>query len=367
MTILDRMLLKTFLRAYVICLVSTLSLYIVVDLFTNLDDFASQSKTLAGVVQHILIYYGYQVLQYTDRLSEIIVLLAGMFTVAWMQRANEILPLLSAGVSTRRILRPILIGAAGMFLLVVVNQEFIIPSIAGELMKDRHDFFGEKDVYVSGAFDASGVHVEGIRANRKDLTVESFYAVLPETRQTGMIQLAAKRAKYVPLGSEKQSGGWLLLDTIPAEVPAGVAPESLTQIDAGKYFLKTRDVDFTAITRDPKWFNYASTDYLDDLLNNSETGGRLAPIAVTFHMRITRPIVGMILLAMGLSVILRDQTRNVAVSAGMCIGMCAAFYGVVFACRFMGNNEFIAPALAAWMPVLIFGPLTFALYDAVQT
>ena len=39
MTILDRMLFASFVRAYVICLVSTLSLYIIVDLFTNIDDF----------------------------------------------------------------------------------------------------------------------------------------------------------------------------------------------------------------------------------------------------------------------------------------------------------------------------------------
>ena len=44
MTILDRMLFISFLRAYFICLTSTLSLYIIVDLFTHLDDFAVKAN-----------------------------------------------------------------------------------------------------------------------------------------------------------------------------------------------------------------------------------------------------------------------------------------------------------------------------------
>jgi hypothetical protein len=33
----------------------------------------------------------------------------------------------------------------------------------------------------------------------------------------------------------------------------------------------------------------------------------------------------------------------------------------------MGNNNLLAPALAAWLPILVFGPLSWVLFDAVQT
>src|SRR5258707_446925 len=39
MNLLDRLLIRSYLKAYVVCLVSLLSLYVVVDLFTNVDDF----------------------------------------------------------------------------------------------------------------------------------------------------------------------------------------------------------------------------------------------------------------------------------------------------------------------------------------
>ena len=129
MTILDRMLFAAFLRAYAICLVSTLSLYIIVDLFTNIDDFFQEGRPPSQVAGHILNYYGYQSIQYYDRLCEALSLLAAMFTVAWSQRNNELIPVLSAGVSTRRFLRPIFIGAVLMLGLGVVNQEVVIPAI----------------------------------------------------------------------------------------------------------------------------------------------------------------------------------------------------------------------------------------------
>src|ERR1700693_5132488 len=135
MHLLDRMLIRGYLKAYAICLISLLSLYIVVDLFTNIDDFfAEQHHGLWPVIRQIGIYYGYKVTQIFDKLCEVIVLLAAMFTIAWMQRSNELLPLLSAGVSTHRVVRPILFSACAMLGLSVVNQELIIPPIGNYLL-----------------------------------------------------------------------------------------------------------------------------------------------------------------------------------------------------------------------------------------
>lgn len=99
--LLDRQMIFSYVKAYLICLVSLLGLFIVIDLFMNLDDFTQGGRPMVQVLEHIGKYYGYKSTQIFDRLCEAIVLLAAMFTVAWMQRNNELLPLLSAGVSTR--------------------------------------------------------------------------------------------------------------------------------------------------------------------------------------------------------------------------------------------------------------------------
>src|SRR6266545_1224486 len=144
--LLDRTLIYNYLKAYAICLVSLLALYIVVDLFANMDDFTQQHETLAGVLLHIARYYGVQVAVIFDRLCEVIVLLAAMFTVAWVQRNNELIPLLSAGVSTHRTVRPVLFSSCLMLGLSVANQELLIPRLGPAVMFNRDDPDGEREL-----------------------------------------------------------------------------------------------------------------------------------------------------------------------------------------------------------------------------
>jgi lipopolysaccharide export system permease protein len=343
-----------------------LGLYVVVDLFTNIDDFAQNHDGLLEILEHIGQYYGFRVMQIFDRLCEAIVLLAAMFTVAWMQRSNELLPQLSAGVSTRRVVRPVLFTASAFLLLGVINQELVIPHIAEYLMISRDDPDGEKVIVVQGTFDTNGVHVHGEVAQRRDQSVQDFSCVIPESiASNGIINLHAKQGRYIP-GNGPRKGGWLLTSTEPAELESWTQTNVLEPIDPGTYFLYTKEVDFEAITRPRTWFLFASTARLSKELSKPDST-RLASMAVLFHMRLTRPILGMLLVFLGLSMILRDQNRNVFISAGLCLLMCGVFFAAQFACKGLGDYEYLSPALAAWLPVLFFGPLAFVLFDAIHT
>lgn len=360
--IIDRQMIRGYFKSYIVCLASLLSLYVVVDLFTNLDDFTHHNGLLESLLR-IFTYYGYKVAQIFDRLCEAIVLLAAMFTVAWMQRNNEQVPLLSAGISTRRIVLPVLLSAFFMLGLTVLNQEVIIPRIADKLALDRDDPGGQKSIPVRMAFEPNRLQITGESAVRKERTVKGFQVTIFEAVGGALLHLTAREARYVP-GPRARQGGWELVGTMPADVPsiAGV----LDQRDSGRYFLHTREVDFEAVTRNPNWFIMASTPQLYDELQRPEST-RLASIAVLFHTRLTRPILGMVLVLMGLSVILRDQNRNVIISSGMCLVLCGVFFAVCYACKMLGDNEYINPALAAWLPVLCFGPHALVLFDAVHT
>lgn len=368
MSILDRMMFASFLRAYFICLVSTLSLYIVVDLFTNIDDFFRADRTTTQVISHILTYYGIRAIQYYDRLCEAISLLAAMFTVAWTQRSNELIPMLSAGVSIHRVLRPIFIGAAMMLAVGLVNQEWVIPQLGNYLASDRDDPDGAKDLQVQGCYDPNKIFIDGFRANRRSLSVEKLYITLPETPRSRMAHISAESAQYIPpMPDVSRSGGWLLSGAYPPELPENSYDPALIEIiDEGKYFVWVREANFDRVTQGVKTQNYASTATLFELMQRTDVG-RMNQLAVMFHMRLTRPIVGLLLVILGLSIILRDQTRHVFISAGLCLGMVAIFFGVVFGAKSLGTGDYLSPALAAWLPVLIFGPLSLVFYDAIHT
>jgi lipopolysaccharide export system permease protein len=176
----------------------------------------------------------------------------------------------------------------------------------------------------------------------------------------------ATKAQYIPPGEGTLSGGWLLTGTTPAELDPDQIPSVLESIDPGKYFLHVRQADFEVATRPRQWYTFASTAHLYALLTRSDSP-RMAPLAVQFHMRLTRPILGFLLVYLGLALILRDQNMSVFISAGLCLVMCATFFGVIFACKQLGDSDIISPALAAWLPVLLFGPPAIAMYDAIHT
>jgi lipopolysaccharide export system permease protein len=365
LTLIDRQLIVSYVKAYVICLVSMMGLFIVVDLFTNLDIFTEGKTGFQQVVDHILIHYGMKSMQIFDRLCEAIVLLAAMFTVALLQRNNELLPLLSAGISTRRVVRPVLLSAFLMLGLAILNQELVLPRIDSYLVESK-DYKGEKGTEVQGGYETNGIIILGKSAVKKDMTVQGFACVFPPNLgRDNLTALQAKEARYVPSHDNKEQG-WLLTDTLPLDVPNWRNPDLLEMIAPGKYFLHTKDIDFDTMIRPKVWYMYCSTLNLLGELAKAHTT-QVAGVAVVFHMRLARPILGMLLVFMGLSIILRDQNRNVFISTGLCLLLCAIFFMSVFFCKHLGDNEFISPALAAWFPVVVFGPLSFVMFDAVHT
>jgi lipopolysaccharide export system permease protein len=364
MNLLDRQLFWSYIKAYFICLISMISLYIVIDLFTNIEDFV-QDHDFVLFVRHITTYYAYRSTQIFDRVSEAIALLAAMFTVAWIQRNNELLPLLSAGVSTQRVVRPVLLSGCAVLGLSIANQELLIPRVAIGLFRDRDDAYGNKDISCPWDYEPNGIHIEGRFARRSERAIHSFRCTIPGNICNGLRHLEAELATYVPRGEGRLTGGWILTNTTPAELDNWTKRDVLEMIDPGKYFLKT-ELDFETLVRGRNWFTAASTYNLYLEMCKPESM-RLSSMAVLFHFRLTRPIMGMLLVFLGLSVILRDQNRNVFISAGLCLCVCAMFFGITFLCKHLGNHDYLAPALAAWLPVLLFGPLAFVLFDAVHT
>jgi lipopolysaccharide export system permease protein len=364
MTTLDRQLFFGYFRSYMIVLTSLLSLYVIVDLFTNLDDFSGRGG-LVSMIRHIGTYYGYRIAQIFDKLSEAISLLAAVFTVSWMQRSNELLPQLSAGVSTRRVIRPVILGALITIAMGPINQEFIIPQIADALTTPRNDPEARRAVEIRGAFDGTGIHYEGVNAYRAEKRVEWVSVTFPEAGAGGMLHLSAAEAVFSPPQDSEPSGVWTLYRTTPATIE-GPLPATLEPVSPGVFRLRLRDLDFETLTRGAQWYAFASTPGLLDILARPDPR-RQAAVAVLFHSRLVRPAVGLVLVLLGLGVILGNQNRHVIVNVGLCVAMCAAYYATIYASKYLGDQDFIAPVLAAWLPVLIFGPLVVVLLDAVHT
>ena len=364
MYLLHRFLIRGYVKAYFICLVSLLTLYVVVDLFTNLDEFTDHRTTTSRApVVHIGTYYGYKVTQIFDRLSEAIVLLAATFTVALIAQ-QRVLPLLSAGVPTRRVVLPILLTAVVMLGLSVVNQELVIAQIGDKLVNDKSDPSGDKELLAKGAYEPDGTHIEGRLASRKEGDQEVVCdhsragGRLPREHQRGegLLQAPAKRAKNTAAAgcSPKRSR---------SGSPASTTRTWKCSIPASSSW--TKNVDFEALTHIPTWYTFVSTmrifgDCTKANRHTGDDGGGLPheahSSAARVHSGAPRPV--------------RHPPRSEPQRihrAGLCLLLCALFFAAQFACKSLGDGDYLSPALAAWLPVLVFGPLSVVMFDAIHT
>jgi lipopolysaccharide export system permease protein len=102
---LDRYVVRHFLLAYFYCIAGFLSIWFIFDVSDNISTFLDQriSRTL------ILEYYLTQIPQILVILLPVALLLALLFSLGRMSRSNEIVSMLTSGVSLPRILAPLLL------------------------------------------------------------------------------------------------------------------------------------------------------------------------------------------------------------------------------------------------------------------
>ncbi len=214
LSILDRQRYWAFLKAYVICYVSLVGLYVVIDAFSNLDEFTKRADTTSELFRIMSRYYLIHQSQFFDQLCGVIGMMAAIFTVTWMQRNNEQLAMLAAGISTHRAIIPVLVSSVFVSLIAVANQEVMIPYFGEELAR-RHDDDGLQRVNsVSSRYDSRNVFLHGKSADRATRTILPFYATLPIRISGQLRSIDGRQACYIPPDhpTAPLKGGWLIRD-----------------------------------------------------------------------------------------------------------------------------------------------------------
>jgi lipopolysaccharide export system permease protein len=390
MRILDRERYWSFIKAYFICFTALVGLYVVIDAFSNLDEFAEVSDgSTVLLFQTMGRYYLIKMSLIYDQICGIITMMAAIFTVTWMQRNNELLAMLAAGISTHRVIRPVLVSALAISSLAVINQEFIMPRYAEELQKPPDDD-GLQLVKVHARQDSNGVFLNGYQAERATRSVSSFSATILVRVAGEIIELSAREAQYFP-ESERQlphRGGWILwgtkflaepstrsLDVLTKGVLSQVedtslypAPKDKLAARAGSsvYFLKT-DLTFSALTRSRQWYHFAPTIELIRGLSDPSNVAEKSEMEIFLHSRIIRPLLSFNLMLLSLPLVLGGAGRNMFVNLGMSLGTSGIFYSFSFMSQYLGGHQLYPPEMAAWLPLIIFGTIAVARWDTIRT
>lgn len=372
MTRIDRYLLAIYFRVLTICFLSISGLLIIVHLFNNLTEFIEYGKQQNGLVRVLLEYYGPYTLSIFERLSGLLALMALLFAVTWVYRTNELTALLAAGVTKRRVMRPLLIASAMVIAAAAVSREIWIPQYQDRLDRNPQDLSGDMPRAVRPTPDRElRVHFNG-----RHLLPKTRELVNPLVRiHAGPLaslgrQIVASKAVAISANSEHPAGYLLKGVTTPRSIEqiASIQSESgkpllLTRasspwLEPGECFLASH-VEFDALRGGSNWKQFASTN---ELIANLRRGDSPSAdeLRVQIHSRFVRPAIDWTVLLLGIPIVLTRPDRHLFWVAGVCILMVGGFTAVVMGLNAAGTSGYLlSPIVSTWLPILIVLPWSY--------
>ena len=368
--VLDRYIARSFLYSYLLSFLVMVGLRILIDLFLNLDEFAErdrvtdQSRPTLEVLSNIFSYYGNHLFIYFSQMSGIIVLVAAAFTVVRMNRSREMTAIMASGLSLYRAIAPIVIVGLGLNLLLLIDQEVIIPRVADRLVRDHDDAVGNEPFTVWHFTDRYNNVTTAHKYYPSEQKMEDVVILLRDDNLMVTGKIVAPSAIW-----DQQRGRWSLEDGMRVnrmEEGIGTFTREPTQLSTPIAFY---DTDLTpseiVLRQTSQWLNLMSTRSLGKLSRRSEFVGR-QDLAAIRHQRFTRPIVNMLLLLLGLPFVLDREGHSIWVRGALCVGVTGLFVVTIFICEQLSYSQ-LSPIVAAWLPVMIFGPISVLALDGIKT
>ena len=364
MTILDRYILRSFLFNFVGWNFCFVGIFVVFDLFTNFDSLIQAGKAAGSVPKVILLYYFFKSIPIVLLLGSVLCLVAAMVTVAMLMRNNELVPIQAAGISTLRIIRPLIIAVFCLTALFCVMRECLLPNVQDRIAMEAVDYAEDRGVLLNVTIDnTTGITIQGDRVFRSESRIGKPEFLIPSAIARQPMRLTGESAFHKP-ATKSRAAGYLLSGVhdrhvlrnpslVWKEQPILMTPVDAEDLEPDQCFVVT-NVPFESLASRDAW-RYASLWTLVSAARNKSLDVGTS-IHASIHSRMTQPVLDMTLLFLGLPVLLLSGDRNVFKAMGLSGLILLAFLLICYASQFAGTNSGM-PVLGAWLPMMIFVPL----------
>jgi len=460
---LDRYIGLFFIWHFVLSLVGVVLLYVVIDTFAKLDDFIEQ-ESVGAALRWIIVYHAYQVPPLLTQFLPLVTLLAGVISTARLARYNELNAIKAVGVSIHRALVPVFLCSIAIAALGAANQEFLVPSLARDIV-DVRQMMSQKETFRDlSAFDRT--HKLTVWVRQFEYRIPGFELLEVECRPTAPLppgrkadtarfrsatgiwvrrwlflfdgQALAPSGKWEPFPNKclttrddattfnmprKPEAATKLRiaaerDGVPCEVTfrSHVHRKSLQLILGGQLSAPPSGPDTpapiaiqAALWHGNQWRGRATTYYVREMgrdeavydgdplplaippqdLIKSEADPTLKSfrelarlkdtppplrqkILVALHGRVAFPLASVVLILVAIPLLFQTEGgKSTWVGMGLALLVSLAFYFINYVCQLAGQSPqgiFAgAPALAAWLPILLFATLGLFLMARMET
>jgi lipopolysaccharide export LptBFGC system permease protein LptF len=364
MKTLDKYLAKNFLIGYCISFCVLIGLRIIIELFVNLDEFTEHADlgTLA-VLKNILTFYALNSTLYFRDFAGIITVLAAVFSLGKMVRANEFVVMMASGVSLKRVIAPVVFLSILLTVLLIVDQEIVIPAMGDKLARTEDDIPGQEYYGVRFITDRNG---SLIFARKFDMKTSTLHAPTILTRRriadTGLWEptgrIAAEKATY-----NRQTANWDLTSGTSLKKDSRHGPEPIdsyaTDLAPGDIPLRQKGEYKTLLS----WAQLAE-------LQTQGPKRDLAQLYSQKHFRVTDPIINLAMLMVSLPILVCRDPKAMKSAVMLAFALTGTCMIATFFCKMLATEAVfgaIMPQLWAWMPIFIFIPVAFVALDSMKT
>ena len=362
--ILDRYVARLFALSYLAAFFLVVGLFLIVDMAVNLDEYMrpdEEGNTPSTTL--VLHYYGLQMPFLYLQMSPYVTLAAGMFTASKMARYREVVAALNAGVSARRLLLPLFIGAG-----LLSTGMFGLREWATEELGSRRD-----------------VLIDYLKERRPRAVYENFWVPdrstpprpvrigeylpaplgggTPEIRDlSAVVRRGDASVALHAAGAEwRDDGTWRLTGGHRREFRAAEQEIRPVEVLEDVRFLP-EDVELAWRGREnPMDLSFSQSR---DLLDRDPTNPQYRTL---FHYHLSFPLAGLVLLMVGLPFVMEQERGKAGERIAKGFFLCAFYFGLDFVARTLGLQGQLGPLHAAWLPVLGFGALGIVLYGSMRS
>lgn len=360
MRILDRHILKMILGIFLACLLTFIFLYIIIDVFSHLEDILRQRVNLNILRQY---YFSYLPIIFVQ-ITPIACLLAVLYTFSSLNRDNEIIAMRSSGLSIFQIAKTAIIFGILISILVFWVNDRLVPSslyfnqrVKEQMESDtkktkskEHETFNNLSMY--------GLRNRLFFVNKFSAvtnTMEGIVILEHDTHQNITKKIVANKGVY-------EDGTWRFYQNITYEFDENGQVKGEPQY---------QEEEIMAIPETPRDFlnQRQSPDVMDiDQLNTyiwklSKSGATtvIRNLQVELYQRFTIPLASIIIILLGIPFSLMIRKRATGLSSIGVALMVGFLYYVINAISIaLGRSGALTPGLAASLSPL-FG-LIFSLY-----
>ena len=346
--ILDWYIIKKFIGTYFFSILLIISIAIVFDINENLEKFAQYHPPLKAIVFD---YYANFVPYYTNLFSPLFVFIAVIFFTSKLAGNSEIISMLAAGVSFKRLMRPYMISCVIISLVTFYLGAYVIPH--GTVIRQNFETIYKNKKRNTAAENVQLQVGKGVIAyiQHYDNNIKRGYGFCLDKLEDKKLvsHLTATEVQYDTISDTKYNWkvyNWKIrtLKGLKEHIVSGMEKDTVIHMEpTDLVYSKGQQETLTS----PQLKEYIE--------KQKERGsGNVVQYEVEYHKRIASSLASFILTTIGLSLSARKRKGGMGMYLGMGLALSFGYIMLQTISATFAIKGGLPAMLAAWIPNLIF-------------